>query len=206
MARKGEETRERILDTAEAMILDHGYGGLSVDQLIRSIGLTKGAFFHHFNSKNDLARTLIRRYSDEGVKLFTETQARAEKLSTDPLQQLLIIVGLYTEIFEGMTEPYAGCLLASYVYELQQFDADLRDVINEEYVLSRKELTALIGRICDRYPPRREINPVALADMFMSTFEGAFILSKSMNEPDITADQLKLYKTFIETLFAPSRH
>jgi len=86
---------------------------------------------------------------------------------------------------------------------MQLFDDDLKPIINEEFLLVRKELTALFKRIQKRYPPRAEYNPVALADMFMSTFEGAFVMSKSLNEPDITAQQLKLYKTFIETLFSP---
>jgi len=201
MASKGEATRERILNAAQSMILDRGYAGVSVEQLIASLGLTKGAFFHHFKSKGELARALIRRYSDDGVELFKSNMARARKLSDDPLQQFLILIGLYAELFDGLTEPYPGCLLASYVYELQQFDADIRPVINEEFLLSRHELAALIDKIAERYPPQAEVDPTALADTFMSTFEGALILSKSLDEPAITVQQLRLYKTFIETLF-----
>jgi TetR/AcrR family transcriptional repressor of nem operon len=201
MASKGEETRKRILDAAQAMILDHGYAGVSVDQLIRSLGLTKGAFFHHFGSKSDLARTLIKRFSDEGIQLFLDSLARAKKLSDDPLQQLLIVIGLYEELFEGLTEPYPGCLLASYVMELQQFDEETRDIINDEFYLSRRELTRLIEQIIEKYPPNARVDPVSLADGFMSVFEGAFILSRSMNEADITVQQLRHYKTYIELLF-----
>ena len=201
MATKGEQTRERILDAAQTLILDRGYAGVSVDQLINSLGLTKGAFFHHFKSKRDLARTLIQRYADAGVTLFEENMARARKLSDDPLQQLLILIGLYEELFEGLTEPYPGCLLGSYVYELQQFDAGIKPIINKEFLLTRKELTALIGRIAEKYPPRSKVDAKALADTFMSTLEGAFILSKSLGEPEITVQQLRLYKTFIDVLF-----
>ncbi|MFZ0256233.1 MAG: TetR/AcrR family transcriptional regulator [Gammaproteobacteria bacterium] len=201
MLRKGEDTRQRILDTAQALILERGFAGVSVDQIIQSLGLTKGAFFHHFRNKNDLARTLIQRYSDQGVELFNRTLTRAKRLSDDPLQQFLILVGLYEELFEDLTEPYPGCLLASYVYELQQFDEETRAIINIEFELSRRELTALIGAIRQQYPPRREVNPQSLADGFMSVFEGAFILSKSLNEPDITVQQLRHYKTYVELLF-----
>jgi TetR/AcrR family transcriptional repressor of nem operon len=205
MASKGEETRNRILDTAQAMILERGFAGVSVEQLIKSLGLTKGAFFHHFRNKNDLARSLIRRFADEGLILFRNNLARARKLSDDPLQQLLILVGLYEELFENLTEPYPGCLLASYVYELQQFDEETRAIINEEFILSRREVTELLREIMAIYPPRREIDPVALADGFMSAFEGAFILSKSLNEADITVKQLRLYKTTLEALFLPDK-
>ena len=201
MARKGEDTRKRILDTAQRMILDRGYVGVSVDGLISELGLTKGAFFHHFKSKGELARTLIERYSTEGVELFEESLARAKKLSDDPLQQLLIFIGLYEEIFEGLTEPYPGCLLASYVYEMQQFDEDTRDIINTEFLLSRRELTKLIEEISRTRPPKAEIDPVSLADGFMCLFEGAFVLGKSLQESDTTYQQLRHYKTYIELLF-----
>ena len=203
MASKGEDTRKRILDTAQAMILDHGFAGVSVDQLITSLGLTKGAFFHHFKSKRELARTLIQRYSDEGVQLFRDNLARARKLSDDPLQQLLVFIGLYEEIFDGLTEPFPGCLLASYVMEMQQFDDEMRDIINVEFYLSRTELTKLIEQIIEKYPPRAEVDAVSLADGFMSVFEGAFILEKSMEEAAITAQQLRHYKTYVELLFKP---
>jgi len=201
MATKGEETHKRILDTAQAMILDHGYAGVSVDQLISSLGLTKGAFFHHFKSKKALARTLIQRYSDEGVQLFRDNLARAKRLSDDPLQQFLIFIGLYEELFEGLTEPFPGCLLASYVMEMQQFDEDMRKIINVEFELSRAELTTLINEISKKYAPRAAVDPVSLADGFMSVFEGAFILSKSLREADITVQQLRHYKNYIELLF-----
>jgi TetR/AcrR family transcriptional repressor of nem operon len=201
MATKGETTRERILDAAQAMVLDHGFAGVSVEQLIQSLGLTKGAFFHHFKNKNDLARSLVRRYADQGMLFFTDSLARARKLSDDPLQQFLIIIGLYEEMFEHLTEPYPGCLLASYIYELQQFDAETRAIINEEFILSRTELSQLIREIMVKHPPRREVDPVSLADGFMSVFEGAFVLSKSLGEADITIKQLRHYKAYIELLF-----
>jgi len=50
MGKKGEDTRTRILDTAQAMVLDMGYAGMSIEKLISSLGMTKGAFFHHFKN------------------------------------------------------------------------------------------------------------------------------------------------------------
>jgi TetR/AcrR family transcriptional repressor of nem operon len=203
MGKKGEDTRKRILDTAQQLILSHGYGGMSVEQLIGQLGMTKGAFFHHFKSKSELARTLIQRYSDDGVALFYSALARARSYSDDPLQQLLIVIGQYEEIFEGLTEPYDGCLLAAYVYEFQQFDEHIREVVNVEFRLSRTELTKILEAVARKYPPRRKVDLQSLADGFMSLFEGAFILEKALGESGVTRQQLKHYRTYIELLFAP---
>ena len=203
MGKKGEDTRSRILDTAQDMILSMGYAGVSIEQMISRLGMTKGAFFHHFRNKAELANALIRRFSNEGMTLFNESLERARKYSDDPLQQLMILIGQYEEIFEDLTEPYPGCLLASYIYELQQFNEDTRELINEEFLLSRRELAKLIKQIMKKYPPRMNIDPISLADGFMSVFEGAFILSKSLNEPDVTIKQLRHYKSYLKLLFDP---
>lgn len=202
MGKKGDDTRKRILDTAQQLILSHGYSGMSLDQLIGQLGMTKGAFFHHFRNKNDLARTLIQRYSEQGVTLFNSVLARAKSYSDDPLQQLLIVIRQYEEIFEALDEPYDGCLLAAYVYELQQFDDDIRALINVEFELSRKELTGLLRAAVRTHPPKRDVDLTSLADGFMSLFEGAFILEKALGEAGITRQQLKHYRTYIELLFA----
>ncbi len=203
MSRKGTETRQQIMDTAQGMILERGFSGTSVDHVINSLGLTKGAFFHHFNSKDDLATALIQRFVDEGIRTFDEFMGRARKFSDDPLQQLLLLAGLYEEQFDGLEEPYEGCLMAAYVYELEQFGEHVRPIISAEFLHWRRELTVLLGQIAKRYPPRAEVDLVALADMFISTFEGAFVVSKALQDPQVTAQQLRLYKTFIETLFKP---
>jgi len=194
MAKKGETTRQRILDIAQEMILERGYAGVSIDKLISRLGMTKGAFFHHFKNKEELATALIERFSDEGVTLFEESLNRAIKYSDDPLQQLMILIGQYEEIFDGLDEPYPGCLLASYVYELQQFREETREIINREFLLSRKELVRLFEAIRRKYPPKIEVDLSSLADGFMSLFEGAFILSKSLQEPDVTIQQLRRYE------------
>lgn len=202
MGRKGENTRKRILDTAQHLILSHGYSGMSIDQLISQLQMTKGAFFHHFKNKRDLARSLIQRYSDEGVALFNDALARAKTYSSDPLQQLLIVIRQYEEIFERLDQPYDGCLLAAYVYEFEQFDEEIRELVRIEFTLSRQELTKLLQAIAKKYPPKTQVDLSSLADGFMSLFEGAFILEKSLDEAGVTYQQLKHYRTYIELLFA----
>jgi TetR/AcrR family transcriptional repressor of nem operon len=202
MATKGADTRARILDAAHAMILEKGYAGLSIDGLIGSVGLTKGAFFHHFKNKQALARSLIRRHADESVALLQTHIARASKLSSDPLQRLLIFVGLYEEMFEHLDEPFPGCLFASYIYELGQFDADTIRIATEEFVLSRDEISRMLTAVEATYPPAMPVDRQALADAFQAIFEGAFILSKALREPRLIATQLRMYKTCLEAIYS----
>jgi TetR/AcrR family transcriptional repressor of nem operon len=201
MSRKGSETREKILDAAQALILDHGFSGVSVENVIERLGMTKGAFFHHFRNKAALAEELIRRYADMDMRFFHDSFSRAEKFSSDPLQQVLIVIGLYEEFFEGMSTPYPGCLLASYIYELQQFDESTRVIINGVFLAWREKLTGQFMRAADRHPMREDVDLPSLGDEFIILIEGAFILAKSLNDPSIVAEQLRHYKRYIKMVF-----
>ena len=54
--RKGSETRERILDVAEAAVLEKGFAATSIEEVIAAVGITKSGFFYHFRDKNELAQ------------------------------------------------------------------------------------------------------------------------------------------------------
>lgn len=205
MPKDGTVTREKILDAAQALILDRGYAGMTVDNVLGEVGITKGAFFYHFKTKDDLAKALLQRFAEHDAKVYRETRARAEKLSNDPLQQMLIFIGLFEEMFEGLTEPYPGCLFASYVYELQQFDGETRNLIKASFRKWRELLKEKFDAIAKRYPPRTKIDTASLADAFTVVLEGAFVTGKALNEPTVIAEQLRLFKNYIELLFGASQ-
>jgi AcrR family transcriptional regulator len=60
--RKGEDTRGRILDAAEASVLEKGFAATSIEELIAAVGITKSGFFYHFKDKGELAKALLTRY------------------------------------------------------------------------------------------------------------------------------------------------
>ena len=84
MSRDGTATRARILDAAQALVLEQGFGGTSVDAVIESAGTTKGGFFHHFRSKQELARALVERYAAEDMALLDDLFDRAEQPEPRP--------------------------------------------------------------------------------------------------------------------------
>ena len=79
---KGEATRERILEIAEAAVLAKGFGATSIEEVIAEAGLTKSGFFYHFRDKNALAREMLRRYVATNDRLFDEIFARGGECPT----------------------------------------------------------------------------------------------------------------------------
>ena len=78
------------MGTAQSLILQRGYAGTSIDDIIGEAGITKGGFFYHFDGKNDLARNLVLRYLDQDAEFFNQLGDRARSLTEDPLQQWFV--------------------------------------------------------------------------------------------------------------------
>ena len=87
MSSRGAATRQKILDAAQQLILEHGYSQASVDRVLERTGLTKGAFFYHFRNKVELTKALIDRYAADEAGILGEAVRRGESLARDPLQQ-----------------------------------------------------------------------------------------------------------------------
>lgn len=201
MAEKGEQTRERILATAEPMILRQGFAGTSLDDILKATKLTKGAFFHHFKGKDDLARALVERYARNDYELFARFAAEAEAAADDPLRQTMLFLRSFEDFIEGLAEPVGGCVFAAYTYESLQFDPAIHAFIAH----SLRRWTALYEKkfeaVLARYKPARPVTARDLADMVIALIEGGFILSRSYNDAAIVARQSRQFRQYLELLF-----
>ena len=194
-------TRGKILDAAEEIINRQGFSATSIDQIIERVGITKGAFFYHFKSKAALARALIERFADADQEILFTNMERAEKLSDDPLQQLLIFVGLLSEVAEELDKkPEPGCLFATYCFEQGLFDHETNDVIKNAISRWRTVISEKIRAAAESNPPKMEFDLDSLADMLTVVFEGAFVLSRSLKGPKIFADQIQHYRNYLRLL------
>jgi TetR/AcrR family transcriptional repressor of nem operon len=203
MARDATATRARILDAAETLVLRRGFAGTAVDEIATDAGTTKGGFFHHFASKQELGRALVERYVAADMQLLEDLLVRAERLSSDPLQQLLLFVGLQEELAEGLEDRQApGCLYASIVYERELVDEASRALIADAVLAWRTRTREKLDEVAARYPPRVSVDLDAVADQGLAVYEGAFVLSRALDEPGLLRRQLRLFRTSLELLFA----
>lgn len=201
MASRGETTRTTIMDSAEALILDQGFAATSIDGIIGRAGITKGAFFYHFANKAALAHALVERWSRLDIGHLEEKMAAAEAGSDDSREQLLAFVDAFIAEARTLTEPYPGCLFASYCAEAGLFDTDTLEVIEATYLHWRQRLGRKLDEVAVRYPPTVKVSTHSLADLLTVTFEGAFIVSKTLREPAAVADQLGHYRNYLVLLF-----
>jgi TetR/AcrR family transcriptional repressor of nem operon len=129
MISKGEQTRQRILDTAEELVMSKGFAGTSIDDILKKAGLTKGAFFHHFKGKAEMARELVERHSLNDLGMFEEFIKVAEANSDDPLAQMIQFLEMFEHKISSEEDPSPGCMYAVYTYESTQFDPGVQDFV-----------------------------------------------------------------------------
>lgn len=200
--RKGSETRDRILDAAESAVLEKGFAGTAIDELIAVVGITKSGFFYHFKDKGELARALLVRYVEREDALFSEIFRRADELNEDPLHGFLVGLKMLAEILSDLPNGHPGCLVASYCYQDRLFDRDVRELNTAAVIGWRRRFLDRLETIASIYRPRADVDLGDVADMLSVVADGGIILSKVINDPGALPRQVLLYREFIKLLFA----
>lgn len=201
MAVKGQATKNRLMDIAEQLILNRGFTAMSIDEVIRDAGITKGGFFYHFESKNALAYALLQRYREAETFIFSDLFRRAQELTSDPLQQMLVFVKLFAEMMTDMGELHPGCLVASITYDSHQVNEQVKNITTEIVLDWRNLFRDQIEKINLVYLPNADVCSDDLADMLSTIIEGGIIVSKALNDPSILEKQLLEYRTYLELLY-----
>ncbi len=201
MARRGEDRREKILEVAEQLVLQKGFSGMSIEEVLEGAHITKGGFFYHFASRDDLARGLIKRYLDADQEIFHGLFERAHILSEDPLQQMLIFMNLLAEAMENMSGVHPGCLVASYTYASQLFDEELKELVATGTLEWRRIFRDQLAKIEETRAPALEVDLDSLADMLSSVIEGGIIVSRVLDDKYVLVNQLKQYRNYIRLLY-----
>jgi TetR/AcrR family transcriptional regulator, transcriptional repressor for nem operon len=198
-----KDTRERLLEVAEAAVLAKGFAATSIDELIVAVGITKSGFFYHFKDKADLAKAMLLRYLDQDKALLDELFSRADELNEDPLHGFLVGLKMFAEMMADLPENYPGCLAASFAYQDTLFKQEIRQLNADGMLAWRRRFRARFELIAERYPPRVETDFDALSDMACSLVEGGLILGRVLNDNTILPRQILLFRDYIRLLFAP---
>jgi AcrR family transcriptional regulator len=201
--RQRGDTRERILEVAEAAVLAKGFASTSIDELIAAVGITKSGFFYHFRDKGELAKAMLLRYLERDKALLDDMFQRADELNEDPLHGFLVGMKMFAEMMANLPEVHPGCLAASFCYQDQLFNREIRELNAAGMLAWRTRFRARLELIARRYPPRQEVDLDALADMISTLVEGGLVLGRALKDASILPRQVLLYRDFIRLVFTP---
>lgn len=200
MPRDGTATRNAILDAAHELAMEKGMAAASLDQVIERAGVTKGAFFYHFKSKDELALALVTRFAEHDQAMLEDSIQRVEALSRDPSQQVLLLCGLTAEYLKKLPEN-PGCLFASYCYQGDLWSETVREICDTQVRHWSRWIESKLRQAAKASPPRTPADLKQLAEMFTGVIEGGYVLARTYNDPKIVGKQILAYRDLLEALF-----
>lgn len=201
--RRRGDAREKILELAEEAVLAKGFAATSIDELVAGAGITKSGFFYHFRDKNALAKAMILRYLERDKSILDDLFRRADELNEDPLHGFLVGLKMFAELMADLPDNYPGCLAASFCYQDQLFDAEIRDLNAKGMLEWRQRFRTRFEAIAERYPPREPVDMEALADMATVLVEGGLILGRALQDSSILPRQILVFRDYVRLVFAP---
>lgn len=191
------ESKARLLDAALLAIRARGYSATTVDDICRTAGLTKGSFFHHFESKEDLALAAAMHFSAMADGLFATAPYRT---LPDPVDRLLGYVDFRKSILAGEL-PEFTCLLGTMVQESYDTHPSIRAACDAGISAHAASLEADIAEAMEQSGIDIDWSAASLALYTQAVIQGAFILAKAKHGPQVARDCLDHLRRYLQMLF-----
>ena len=189
--------RAKLMDAAVAMIRKKGFCATTVDDLCHHAGVTKGAFFHHFPSKEALGVAAADHWSNMTGELFAAAPYHDH---ADPLHRVLGYIDYRKSILQGDL-PEFTCLVGTMVQEVYDTAFAIREACRASIFGHAETLEADIAEAIERCGVKADWTPKSLALHTQAVLQGAFILAKANGGPEAAADSIDHLKRYVSLLF-----
>ena len=189
--------RSKLLDAAVAIIRQKGYAATSVDELCARAGVTKGAFFHHFPSKDSLAVAAANYWQELSGALFAA--APYHRLN-DPLDRILGYLDFRKAMLRGDVAEFS-CLAGTMIQEAYQTHPDIRLACDATIGGHAATVESDIADAMKRYRIRAPWTAESLALHTQAVLQGAFILAKAKGHAAVAEDSIEHLRRYVELLF-----
>ncbi len=190
--------RVRLLGAAVKLVRQKGYDSTTVDELCREAGVTKGAFFHHFENKEALGVAATRFWTEWTGALFDAAPYHGFE---DPLDQFIGYIDFRRQILQGQSLPECTCLLGTMAQEKFETSPAIRDACFHAIGSHADHVGKMIAAAKMRHAPRASWQVESLALYTQAVIQGAFVLAKAKNDVALAADMILHLRRYIELLF-----
>jgi TetR/AcrR family transcriptional repressor of nem operon len=190
------ETRSKLLDAARDVIRAKGYAATTVDDICAAAGVTKGSFFHHFESKERLGVAAVEQFGVMAAALFA--QAPFATLA-DPRDRILGYVDFRIGMLQGEIAQYT-CLMGTTVQETYATHPELRAACDQVLTDHVAGLTDDLAAAKALYAPGASWTPESVGYFMQAVLQGAFIFAKAKQSPDIAAASVAHLRSYLVTL------
>lgn len=194
--RDPEKTRAQILNAAFLEIYRHGYNGVGVRELAAKAGVTIGAFFHYFPTKNHVAYAII----DEVIRVgIMDRWIKPLAAYKNPLQGVL---KCFKSTFDGWNDELTrlGCPLNNLTQELSSSDASIKEKTSAVLSDWISQTKIHLDRAKEGGYLKKDVNTRELAEFIVTFQEGTFAMGKALGDRRIFESMYQSLKLHLETV------
>jgi TetR/AcrR family transcriptional regulator, transcriptional repressor for nem operon len=190
------EARLRILTAAMDLIRRRGFAGTSVDDLCAAAGVTKGAFFHHFASKEALGVAVVEHWTETTGAMFAAHEYNARP---DPLDRVFAYLDLRRALLV-MPVPEFSCVAGTTVQETFETYPAIRVAAEASIRSGSAHVTAHLALALAAHPVRG-VTAEGLAMQFQVTVQGGIVVAKALNDPNAARAAFDHLESYLRLLF-----
>jgi TetR/AcrR family transcriptional regulator, transcriptional repressor for nem operon len=195
--RDSERTRERLLQAASREIYRSGFQSASVDTILAVAGVTKGALYYHFDSKEALGHAVI----DEVIATCVRAKwVRPLQNGTDPIDAL---IGAVQGIPVRPADVRGGCQLNNLAQEMSSLDAGFRKRLAIIFDAWREAVASVLREGQAHGSVRCDVEPADAAGLLIAMVEGYASLAKNAQDPKVMKAGIRNIVGWLRSLRAP---
>jgi TetR/AcrR family transcriptional repressor of nem operon len=191
------ESKTKLLNAALRTIRAKGYSATRIEDICAAAGVTKGSFFHHFKSKEDLALTAAEYWGEMTQEAFASAPYRA---LADPVERLLGYVDFRKAILKGALPDYT-CLAGTMVQETYETHPAIREACRKTISDHAAMVEADIAEAMEKPGAHGNWSAKSLALYTQAVLQGAFILAKAEQDPGVAAACIDHLRGYLEMIF-----
>jgi len=197
VARAPEATRRKILEAAFAEFYANGFQGGSLNHIVEAAGTTKGALFHHFDSKQDLGYAVM---DDVIGPLLLARWLEPLADSTDPIADIQRTFRRYVEADIGAGHWLQGCPLNNMAQEMSPLDEGFHQRINRLYDTWRAQYATALERGIQTGTVRPSTSPRNVAALIVAAQMGIWGSGKSSHSAGVMRQATDGVCDYLESL------
>jgi TetR/AcrR family transcriptional repressor of nem operon len=189
---KGEETRQTIVEKAAALLNRRGFSGFSMSALMEATGLEKGGIYRHFDSKEQLAAEAF----EYAWQAALGTRMRDLESISDSIEWLRQFI---TNFVQRRSTVPGGCPLFNTAVDADDGNPVLRQLALRALRGWRDDLVRVVKRGIECREIERETNPKELADIIISSLEGALMMSRLEGDKEAMLTAQSFLNSYLDT-------
>lgn len=191
------DARNKLLDATIKLVRENGFTATSVDRLCTEAGVTKGAFFHHFTSKDALGAAAADYWTDTSSALFMDADYNQHE---DPLDRYLGYLDFREAIAVGEVAEFT-CYVGTSLQECYGNSDEIRSAAYHSIANHSQRLAADLDVAIAKYGAPEGVTGISLGLYTQAALQGAFILAKGVGNAQPVHDALSHLRRYVLMLF-----